>query len=190
MWSAELLGRMAPEERGGARGQKLAGMCLRTLVRLRHLVEDHFLAERLAIGGIPLRIEPVRVANAAEAASARAGVAPLQLEGGDAVVNVDRALLERALETLLAFSARDDAQVRITAEPGRQGTAIAVRGAPPPEGAFRLPDRSTLSDPTGRALGLTAARAVAEAHGGSLDVVGDAYVLYLPATSAAPGDAR
>jgi hypothetical protein len=53
-----------------------------------------------------------------------------------------------------------------------------------------MPDRSTLSDPTGRALGLVAARAVAEAHGGSLEVVDGGYVLSLPAASDVPGEPR
>ena len=51
LWSAELLARMTPEERGGARGEKLTAMCLRSLGRVRQLVEDHFLCERLDAGG-------------------------------------------------------------------------------------------------------------------------------------------
>jgi len=55
LWSAELLARMAPEERAGARGEKLTQMCLRSLGRVRQLVEDHFLCERLDVNGIPTR---------------------------------------------------------------------------------------------------------------------------------------
>src|SRR5512138_4007437 len=57
LWSAELLARMSPEERGGARGDKLSAMCLRSLSRVRQLVEDHFLCERLDVAGIPVRLE-------------------------------------------------------------------------------------------------------------------------------------
>ena len=66
LWSAELLGRITAEERGGARGEKLSAMCLRSISRVRQLVEDHFLCERLDSGGIPLRAEPVVVREAAE----------------------------------------------------------------------------------------------------------------------------
>src|SRR5919198_5230984 len=59
LWSAELLARLSPEERSGPRGEKLAGMALRALQRLRFLIEDHFLAERLDIDGILVRLEPV-----------------------------------------------------------------------------------------------------------------------------------
>src|SRR5512142_2166772 len=59
LWSAELLTRMAAEERGGARGEKLTAMCLRSLGRVRQLIEDHFLSERLDVGGIPIRPEPL-----------------------------------------------------------------------------------------------------------------------------------
>src|SRR5512142_861702 len=61
LWSAELLARMAAEERGGPRGEKLTAMCLRSLGRVRQLVEDHFLCERLDVGGLPLRIEVIPV---------------------------------------------------------------------------------------------------------------------------------
>src|SRR5512142_464964 len=61
LWSAELLARMAAEERSGPRGDKLTGMCLRSLSRVRQLIEDHFLCERLDVGGLPLRIEVIPV---------------------------------------------------------------------------------------------------------------------------------
>ena len=57
LWTAELLTRMSPEERGGARGDKLSAMCLRSLSRVRQIVEDHFLCERLDVAGIPVRAE-------------------------------------------------------------------------------------------------------------------------------------
>ena len=57
LWTAELLTRMSPEERGGARGDKLSAMCLRSLSRVRQLIEDHFLCERLDVAGIPVRAE-------------------------------------------------------------------------------------------------------------------------------------
>src|SRR5512138_781972 len=64
LWSAELLARITPEERGGARGEKLSAMCLRSISRVRQLVEDHFLCERLDSGGIPVRAEGVGLREA------------------------------------------------------------------------------------------------------------------------------
>jgi K+-sensing histidine kinase KdpD len=193
LWSAELLARLSPEERGGARGEKLAGMCLRTLARLRHLVEDHFLAERLAIHGIPVREDAVALAEALSAAAGR--VAGLRWQGEVApavLVSADRAMLERALEALLAAAARGEAAVTVTARsmPEENAVSVEVRGASPPEDAFRLPDRSTPSDPTGRALGILMARAVAYAHGGSLALMPDGYALVLPGDAGAAGDER
>src|SRR5512144_880418 len=37
LWTAELLVRMPAEERGGARGDKLTAMCLRSIARVRQL---------------------------------------------------------------------------------------------------------------------------------------------------------
>jgi K+-sensing histidine kinase KdpD len=187
LWSAELLTRMAPQERGGPRGEKLAGMCLRTLVRLRHLVEDYFLSERLEIRGLPVRTEPVQVADALGVAASRAGVQPAETVIDGAMVVADRAMLERALEALLAVAARDGSPVHVTADSTAGATTVAVRGAEPGDHPFRKPDRSTLSDPSGRALALLAARAVAEAHGGSLETTADGYRLSLPSEDGAGG---
>jgi signal transduction histidine kinase len=179
LWSAELLARLSPEERAGARGEKLAGMCLRTLARLRNLVEDHFLAERLGIGGIPVRPEPVSLAETLSAAIARAKVACDPSVGEGRVAAADRALLERALEALLAAAGKDDTPVRVSVAEREGWLEIGVHGAAPAAGAFDLPGRTSPSDQTGRALGLLMARAVASAHGGSLDPVRDGFLLRL-----------
>src|SRR6266545_1024788 len=86
LWSAELLARLSPEERGGARGEKLAGMALRALQRLRYLVEDHFLAERLDAEGIPLRLEQIAVADAVAAALQKDGIDGASVEVQDGLV--------------------------------------------------------------------------------------------------------
>jgi signal transduction histidine kinase len=192
LWSAELLARMSAEERGGARGEKLARMCLRTLVRLRHLVEDHFLAERLSIRGIPLRTEITSLDDVVKTAATRCGVQPEDVDVGGLAVRADRAMLERAVEALLASTVRDGATVTVRARTVRGSAQLEVRGAPPPDQPFRHPDRSTLSDPTGRALALLAARGVAAAHGGSLEANADGYILSLPADDGAgpAGDHR
>jgi hypothetical protein len=180
MWSAELLVRLAPEERGGARGEKLSGMCLRTLTRLRVLLEDFFLVERLAIQGLPLKREEVPLAAALEQARTKAGVHAEIPPLPDIAVSVDRILLDRALESLFAVAGRDGpAVVDLDLDRGVASVRIAGPAAPPPD-VLAVPTKATPSDPTGRALAVLVARSVAEAHGGGLQVDGDTYVLALP----------
>jgi signal transduction histidine kinase len=182
LWSAELLARLPSEERGGPRGEKLAGMCLRALRRMRVLVEDHFLAERLAVGGMPLRPESVALAEALAAIAGKAGAAHLVLDlPAGLAVWADRGMLERALEAVLAAAARGDAAVRV--EGGRSGREVELRvkGDPPAPDALALPQKGTPSDASGRALALYTARRVLASLGGTLSSTADAYLLALPA---------
>ena len=106
LWSAELLVRLAPEERAGPRGEKLTGMSLRALQRLRLLIEDHFLAERLEVGGIPFKVDDVVLREALDLVASKAALADLTVAIEDGVaVRADRGLLERALDGLLASAA-------------------------------------------------------------------------------------
>ena len=87
LWSVELLARMTPEERGGARGEKLSRMSLRALSRLRRLVEDHLLAARLDVGGIPVEVEEIPAREIFPGAAVLgASSLELELETGLAVV--------------------------------------------------------------------------------------------------------
>jgi K+-sensing histidine kinase KdpD len=183
LWSAELLVRIPAEERGGARGEKLSAMCLRSIARVRQLVEDHFLCERLDAGGIPVAGEPVTARAAAEAVVARraedAGAIALDVAPG-LVVDADRALLDRALDALVAAAGRDGADVRIAAEPAGEAIALVVSGRAPEAGALEDPVKGSPSDPTGRALALPLARRIAAALGGTLTAADGRYVLTLP----------
>ena len=184
LWSAELLTRLAAEERAGARGEKLTGMCLRALQRLRLLVEDHFLAERLDVSGIPLRMESLSLREAVEGVLAKGGGDVATDVEADLVVQADRALLDRALDGLFAVAARGQAPVSLSAK-ARNGLAeIVVRGAPPAPDALASPQKGTASDPTGHALALYMAQRVARALSGALDVADGAYVLRVPLGSA------
>src|SRR5512138_3351020 len=87
LWSAELLGRISAEERGGARGEKLSAMCLRSIARVRQLVEDHFLCERLDAGGIAVRPEAIGIREAADAALERKPA-----DVGDVAVEIEPAV--------------------------------------------------------------------------------------------------
>jgi len=187
LWSAELLGRIGAEERGGARGEKLVAMCLRSIARLRQLVEDHFLCERLDAGGIPPRAEPVSAREAAAGAIERRppDVGEVALEvSPDLFLGADRPLLARALDALVAAAGRDGTAVRIAAEAAGDTVRLAVSGKAPEEGALEDPVKGTPSDPTGRALALPLARRIAAALGGALSAADGRYVLTLPRAKA------
>lgn len=186
LWSAELLGRITAEERAGARGEKLAAMCLRSIARVRLLVEDHFLCERLDAGGIPPRSDPVSAREALDGAIERrahdVGEVALDVAPGLLLAG-DRALLDRALDALVAAAGRDGAPVSIAAEASGDTVRIAVSGRAPEEGALEDPVKGTPSDPRGRALALPVARRIAGALGGTLSADGR-YVLTLPRAKA------
>jgi K+-sensing histidine kinase KdpD len=181
LWSAELLARLSPEERAGPRGEKLSGMCLRALQRLRLLIEDHFLAERLAVGGIPFKPDDVSVREALEAVGPKTVGADLAVAVEDGLAaRVDRGLFERALDGLLASAARGKAPVKVEATRSQGLALIRVMGAPPPADAFAPPQKGTASDPTGRALALYMVSSVARTLGGQVSASADEYLLELP----------
>jgi K+-sensing histidine kinase KdpD len=160
----------------------MAGLCLRSITRIRILVEDFLLSERLDAGGYPLRLEPVPVAEALEVAHGRGGVVranvSVDLEGGLAA-KADRVLLERALDALLACAGRDGAPVRVRA--GRRGEAVEVVVEGGPTGPVEDPLKGAPSDQAGRTLALPMVRRVALANGGTLTVEPEAYLLRIPA---------
>jgi signal transduction histidine kinase len=188
LWSAELLTRMAAEERGGPRGEKLTAMCLRSLARVRQLVEDHFLCERLDVGGIPVRLEPLTLREVIEEASARRAtdVGAVTFEETTVIdFQSDRGLLDRALDALLAAAGKEGAPVRVGARVHDGRVTLAIAGAPAGPDAFDDPTKGSPSDMKGRALGLSLVRRVAPALGGTLAIEGGAFVLTLPLDPAA-----
>ncbi len=183
LWSAELLGRISAEERGGARGEKLSAMCLRSIARVRQLVEDHFLCERLDAGGIALRADAVPLREVAEAAlekqPADVGEVSLDLEPA-LLLRADRVMLERALDALVAIAGREGTAVRIACEPAGDLVSIVVSGKEPEAPTIDDPAKGSPSEPRGRALALPLVRRIAGALGGSLALSGGRYVLTLP----------
>jgi K+-sensing histidine kinase KdpD len=184
LWSAELLTRMPAAERAAARGERLSAMCLRSISRVRQLVEDHFLCERLDAGGIPLRIEPVPLREVLEATLARPGDrGQVAVEVDPSVaVQADRILVERAIEALVAVASAENAPVRIEALRESGGAiALSIHGHPSGQEALEDPTKGSPSEPRGRALALPLARRIARALGGALATSDSGYVLSLPA---------
>jgi len=182
LWTAELLARLTPEERGGARGEKLAGICLRSVGRVRLLVEDHLLCERLDAGGYPLRPERVPLGELLGAVQGRwpGGVGALTLPPEEGLAaTADRGLLERAVEAVLFAAGEGGAPVRVEAGLRDGLLELRVVGAPPAPLADR--GRGAPSDQRGRALALPMARRVAAALGGALEIAGEGYLLAIPA---------
>jgi signal transduction histidine kinase len=196
LWTAELLARMSAAERGGARGEKLSAMCLRSLARVRQLIEDHFLCERLDVAGIPVRVEPLSVrevlAGLVERRPPEAPAVEVEIDPAIAV-SVDRTLLERALDSLLSAAAVEGGPVRVGASADEQSVKVTLQGPKGVDGSLEDPRKGSPSDPRGRALAVPVARRAARALDGTLTVQGGAYVLtlaraqaYTPPSSSGP----
>lgn len=182
LWTAELLGRMTPADRSGARGDKLSALCFRSLTRVRLLVEDHLLCERLDAGGYPVRIERLDLAEVVEAVVGKLlGENPpveRSLAPGLAVL-ADRSLLERALDGLIGSAGREAPSVRLAA--GAEGGRVVIRVVGGPVGSFEDPHKGAPSDQRGRALALPMVRRAAAALGAEVGVDGEGYRLSIPA---------
>lgn len=183
LWTAELLARMPANERGGARGDKLSAMCLRSVARVRQLIEDHFLSERLDIGGLPVRLESLGVAELVRGVLERrpSDASPVSVElDPKLTVEADRVLLERAVEGLVAFAGNDRTPVVVSARASDGEVTLVVAGGAADEAALVDPVKGSPSDPTGRALALPLARRIAAALGGTLAADGGGWRLTLP----------
>ena len=181
LWTAELLGRLPEAERGGERGARLAAICMRSIGRVRLLVEDHLLCERLDAGGYAVRAEPVPLAEALAEALGRKPADPVPVEAAidpGLTCQVDRALLVRVLEGVVGAAA--GGAERVLVEATAAGAMIEVRVLGGPVGSLELPQKGSSSDPRGRALALPASRQAAGAIGGRLTVIDGAYLIAIP----------
>ncbi|MBK9517500.1 MAG: sensor histidine kinase [Anaeromyxobacter sp.] len=182
LWTAELLTRIPSAERGGARGEKLAAICLRSVGKVRTLLEDHLLAERLDTGEYPLRPERLLLVEVLAAALERlpAGHPPVQQEVPPGLaIQADRLLLQRALEGLVAVAGAEVPEVRLVARLAGGRAEVLVSGAP--VRALHDPRKGDPSDQQGRALSLPAIRRIAAALGGGLQAGPQGYLLSIPA---------
>src|SRR5215510_5292779 len=70
LWSCDLLKRMEAAERSGPRAEKMVDASLRALRRMRRLVEDFFVIERLNEHGFDLQSETFPLRSLAQGAMA------------------------------------------------------------------------------------------------------------------------
>src|SRR2546428_12448982 len=68
LWSCDLLKRMEPADRAGARAEKMIDVSLRALRRMRRLVDDFFTIERILEHGYELKRENVGLKDLVEPA--------------------------------------------------------------------------------------------------------------------------
>lgn len=149
--------------------------------KLRTLIEDLNLTSKLQYGAQPLRRKPTQMGPllrkiAAEFCDSPAAVActpELQItpEADKAVLDVDAALLTRALENLLNNAARHNAgpvHVTVTAEQAADGLQITVAddGAGYPPAVLRALHTGETGENTPHILGLHVVEQIVEAHGG------------------------
>jgi signal transduction histidine kinase len=181
LWTAEMLVRMTAADRGGARGEKLSAMCLRAVARVRQLVEDHLLCERLDAGDLPVRVEAVGAKEALDAVLEKRPAETASASADPALgVEVDRGLLERALESLVAVAGTEGTPVAVTASATDREVSFVVNGRPADEAALADPVKGSPTEHHGRALAVPLARRIAAAIGGTLAAKGGSWSLTVP----------
>lgn len=173
------------------------------IVELDRLIDDVLTASRLEAAGLPARPEPTSIASLFDQLRERTSHDPF-LAGKDVrfetppevTITADAALLKRALWNLIENAAKYGAAPIVVAAEAVDGRVrLSVRDAGPGVPAeerdrvfapFARIDKARTPTATGRqgfGLGLTIARRVAEAHGGTIRLEGEPanrFVLDLP----------
>jgi len=189
LWSCDLLKRMATADRSGPRAEKMVDASLRALRRIRRLVEDFFVIERLNEHGYDLQSQTFELRSLVDGAMSllaeKDGIAteswaldiPAHVQ-----VSGDVEMLRRGMRAILDHMARGgQATLTIVGHDVPGGGELVVRSSNPP-GPLVPPDpeERPSGDPAGAVLGYALAQAVFGAHGGSLQERDGALVVSLP----------
>lgn len=211
MATTELLGEpaLAPERR-----QELLGMTLRATTQMRRLVSDLLDAVRIQTGRLTLDLESLTIGSIVDQAEEMA--APLAAERGVTLersatdgalrLRVDRARIQQVLGNLLGNAikfTKPGGRVALEASIENGVAMFRVRDTGPGIPAERLPHvfdqfwQGDSKDRRGIGLGLAIAKAIVEAHGGSIAVesqVGDgttfSFTLPVPVAEDLPAESN
>lgn len=163
----------------GAR-HKAEGICLQS-EKIRSLVEDLNLTSKLQYGAQPLRREAAQagpflrklVADFCNGPLADGCGIELDLtrEAENAVIQVDKALMSRAMENILGNSVRHNSEVvhcRVTAAVKKEQLCLSVTddGVGYPEGVLKALQSGQVEENTPHILGLHVVEQILQAHGG------------------------
>jgi hypothetical protein len=193
LWSADLLRRLAGEDRAGPRADRMVDASLRALRRMRRLVEDYFTIERLDDDLLELRSERTALRALYEAAIAsmsdkeRDAAAAFRVDVPEPLlVACDPELVKRALRALVERVARfgEGPLSIVGGSDGPLATLwIGRPGAAPSELVPPPPEEQTGGDPDGAVLGYELAQSVARAHRGFVEARDGGLVFAIPAAS-------
>jgi heavy metal sensor kinase len=187
-------------------------MILDQTVRLSHIVEDMFTLARADAGHVPLRLTPLyldelltEIAAAASVRGARSAVRVVITGETDVECECDEELIRRLFGNLVDNALKYSPSgavidVRLERRDDRARILVTDRGGGIPldaqqhvfERFFRADQarvRSAAADGAGAGLGLAIARWVAEAHGGTLELLrsdasGTTFAVELPCSPA------
>ena len=112
LWSCDLLKRLEGAERSGERAEKMIDVSLRALRRMRRLIDDYFMLERLAEDGYELKRERISLKTLVDSALGalsekdRIPTAGWALEVGEGELTGDLEMLKRAVRCAVEHMTR------------------------------------------------------------------------------------
>jgi len=178
LWSCDLLKRMEPADRAGARAEKMIDVSLRALRRMRRLVDDFFTIERILEHGYELKRENVGLKDLVEPAmhalAEKDGVSTeswvLELDEVSTVGDVE--MLRRAVRLLLEHMARASPHphLSISGRADAENLALHIRADAAPKPLIPpAPEERPSGDPTGGVLGFELATHILASQGGRVE---------------------
>lgn len=192
LWSCDLLKRMDPADRTGARAEKMIEVSLRALRRMRRLVDDFFTIERLLEHGYELKRENVGLKDLVEPAmdslAEKEGVLTegWVLELDDASTVGDAEMLRRAVRLLLEYMAHASPEPRLSISGRAEGKspALHIRAETAPTPLLPpAPEERPTGDPTGAVLGFALATEILVSQGGRVEERDGGLWLVFPSNS-------
>lgn len=190
LWSCDLLKRMEGPDRSGPRAEKMIDVSLRALRRMRRLVEDYFMIERLQENGYDLRRESASLKDLVDGAmqtlAEKEGVKTeaWSTDIADATIHGDADMLRRCFRLVFEHMARGGAEPRLTllGHRAEESCTLLVRAEAPPSPLIPPdPEDRPSGDTTGGVLGYALAEHILAVHNGKLEEREGGLLVTLPA---------